>query len=134
MLNYDGNGPLRTGPRTGRRLGRYGRRDDRTRSLEDRYSEQGSGWYDRPADGGPRRALGPRRKPTEDPADSGATARQQESFRRGYIEGLLTEELDSLKHTLSEYLRGDADELSAEVDGLKRLVSECLRGDTKNEE
>ena len=58
-----------------------------------------------------------------------ATAGEQESFRRGQAEAVLTAELDTLSGMLSQYLRGDAEKLMAELDRLRRMLLEYLRGE-----
>ena len=131
MPNYDENGPLGTGPRMGRGLGRCGRRHDKTRSAEDPHWNEVSGRYGRPAGGGLGRPFGPAKAPTGSSAGPGTTAHQQERSRSGPVEILLTTEVDRLRHTASAYLRGNADELTAELDTLKRLLSEYFPGDAE---
>ena len=127
--NHEETGPVGTGARTGRGLGRCGRRAERMTSVDDDpYQGEGRGWH--------RQGWGDEltRRAAEDSGPPGATAGEQESFRRGEIEALLVAELDTLRQMLSEYLRGNAEKLTAELDRVKALLSEYAPGDAEVEE
>jgi len=108
MPNLDETDPPGNGPCTRRGLAPCGREEDKARSAEDPSWDEGSGRHGRPVGGGRRWAFGPGRKPADDSARPGATARQQESFCSGHIAGLAMAELDRLKGTLSECLHRNA--------------------------
>jgi hypothetical protein len=90
--------------------------------------------FGQPECGWSRRAFGSGRRAAGDLSDSGATARRQKGTCREKVGDLLTEEFERMKQTLSECLRGDAEELTEEVDRIERQVSEFFRESAKDEE
>lgn len=115
MPGYDRTGPVGTGARTGRGLGRCGRPADGSRPVEESHQDEGAGWFGRRWGGGRGRGFGRGgqgrgwgfgmgRRAIEDPAGDDVTPRRQ-AFLGRRIKAL-TEELDRVKTLLSEYSRG----------------------------
>jgi hypothetical protein len=123
MAAYERTGPRATGAHWERRGSRCGEPANRMRSVAEPDQDEGAQWC--------RRAWGREltRRETEDSAPPCATAGEQESFRRGQVEALLMEELDTLRQMLSEYLRGDTEKLTTQLDRLRRMLLEYLRSE-----
>jgi hypothetical protein len=114
MSAQDGTRPMGVGSRTGRGLGRCGRRAGAATAVADPYRDCGLGWgYWPRADGRRRRSGGRGRgrgqgsarvsRTAEDSADPTATARQRKNFLRRRLQAL-TEERNRVKVLLlAEY-------------------------------
>ena len=111
MPGYDRTGPVGSGSRTGRGLGRCGRPDDRTTGIEDGYLDGRVGWFARPRGGARGRGFGRRRRgrgrgfgagwsDVDDPVADDLRPRQRHAFLRRRIQEL-TEQLDRLTKLFS---------------------------------
>ena len=115
MPGYDRTGPMGTGPRTRRALGRCGRSADEATAVADPYHDCGLGWGYWPRAGGQGRRSGGRgwgrsrssaraTREEEDSAGADTTRSQQRAFLRRRMKAL-KEELDRVEALLSEYSR-----------------------------
>ena len=111
MPGYDRTGPVGTGARTGRGLGRCGRPADRTTEVEEPYQDDRVGGYGRRSGGGGgrgfgsggqgrRRGFGMGRRAIDDPAGGDVTPRRRQAFLRRRIEEL-TAQLDRVNRLFS---------------------------------
>jgi hypothetical protein len=107
MQGYDGTGPLRSGARRRRRLGRCGRLADEATAVADPYHDCGLGWSHWPGVSGRGRRSARARRAAADPARPDSALGQRRAFLGRRIKAL-TEELDRVKALLSEYSRNGA--------------------------
>jgi hypothetical protein len=112
MPGYDRTGPGGAGPRSGRGLGRCGRPDDGTASVEDTYQNDRAGWSAGRRGGGRgrgfgdggrgrRQGFGTGRRAIDDLGGSEVRPRRRRAFLSRRIREL-TEQLGKLNQLLSD--------------------------------
>ena len=122
MPRNDGTGPVGTGPRTGRGLGRCGRPADGNRPVEDPRQGEGAGGYGRRRGGGPGRGFG------------NGGRRRRRGFGMGSEASQDPAGVEVAPTRGQAFLRRRISELMAQLHGVSRLPSDDSPGGVQDQE